>query len=453
MLFKRIESEGLAHYSYIIGDGGEAAVIDPRRDCSIYEWETSRKGHKIKYILETHRNEDYITGSTELKSRTEAEIWHADSQWDYGYGQPVEDGQLWKIGRLKIRAIHSPGHTPGMMSYLLHDPEGYPWIIFTGDSLFAGDVGRVDLLGMDKAEEMADKLYDTIFERILPLGDGLIVCPAHGSGSVCGSEIAERTWTTVGLEKKYNPILQHSNKQNFISLVAKEQERPPYFKKMEEINLRGANILGALQVPSPLSPEEFESKMNNSFILDTRMEVGFGSAHIPGAQSIWMEGLPNFAGWFLSYEKPILLVNENDDPLKAVRYLIRIGYDNIAGYLSGGMLSWHKSGKESSSIETVTVQTLCKYLDKEKTSFILDVRSDKEIDSKGKIEKAFHMHVTQIPNNLEKIPKKEKTFIFCGSGLRSMIAASYLRKNGWKNLTVVLGGLAGWNSTTCPVEI
>jgi hydroxyacylglutathione hydrolase len=171
MLFERIESEGLAHYSYLIGDQGQAVVIDPRRDCGVYVDAAERSGFHIATILETHRNEDYAIGSGELASRTGAEIWHADAQLDYQYGQPVEDGQTWSVGRLEVRALHTPGHTPGSMSYLLHDPDGTPWMVFTGDALFAGDVGRMDLLGADRLEEMAHALYASLFETLLPLGD------------------------------------------------------------------------------------------------------------------------------------------------------------------------------------------------------------------------------------------------------------------------------------------
>ncbi|MEJ2330877.1 MAG: MBL fold metallo-hydrolase, partial [Gammaproteobacteria bacterium] len=163
MLLERIESEGLAHYSYLIGDGGEAAVIDPRRDCTVYVDRAARAGYRVLHVLETHRNEDYIIGSVELAERTGAEVYHADAQWDYQYGRAAEDAQTWNVGRLELEAIHSPGHTPGSMSYLLRDPDGSPWMVFTGDALFAGDVGRVDLLGVERMEEMAGLLYETLF--------------------------------------------------------------------------------------------------------------------------------------------------------------------------------------------------------------------------------------------------------------------------------------------------
>lgn len=451
MIFERIESKGLAHYSYLIGDDGEAIVIDPRRDCNIYLEMASKKGLRISNILETHRNEDYVICSLELADRTNAEIWHADSQLNYQYGNPVENRQTWKIGGLKLEAIHTPGHTLGHMSYLLYDQTGEPWIVFTGDSLFAGDVGRVDLMGMDHAEEMTDKLYDTIFNKLLPLGDEVIVCPAHGSGSVCGSSIADRVWTTIGIERQRNPKLQYSNRNEFIEKIAKKLERPPYFREMERLNLEGPPILGNLPVPTPLSPDEFKEKAKKATVLDTRMELGFNSAHVPGALSIWIDGLPNFAGWFLSYEEPILLVNETNDPTQATRYLTRIGSDNLAGYLSGGMLSWHTAGKTSNSIETITVHELCHLLDEGKPAWILDVRNDEEVE-KEKIPDAHHIHITQLPNNLNKIPKNQTINIFCGSGLRSTIATSFLKQRGWEDIKVVLGGTAGWKSKTCPIE-
>lgn len=453
MLFERIESTGLAHYSYLIGDGREAIVIDPRRDCGVYVDQATRAGSRIKYILETHRNEDYVIGSVELASRTGAEIWHADAQMDYQYGQPVKEGQTWRAGRLVLEALHTPGHTPGSMSYLLHDPDGAPWAVFTGDALFAGDVGRVDLLGMDRAEELANLLYDSVFDTLLPLGDEVLVCPGHGAGSVCGSEIAERVWTTIGLERRLNPKLQFTDREQFVANVAKKLERPPYFRRMESWNLEGAPILGPLPAPTPLKPGAFAEAAKEGFILDTRMDLGFSAAHVPGSLSIWQGRLASFAGWFLPYDKPILLVNEDDDPTPIVRHLLRIGYDDLAGSLAGGMLAWHMSGQESASINTVTVQALCHQLDTEGDAWILDLRSDEEVEHHGEIAGAHQIHITQLPDRLDEVPRDETVYVFCGSGMRSMIGTSLLRRQGWEKVTVVLGGLAGWHSTTCPLEL
>ncbi|MDM7935107.1 MAG: MBL fold metallo-hydrolase [Methanothrix sp.] len=451
MILERFVSQGLAHYSYLLGDGGHALVIDPRRDCEAYQERAGSLGMRIVHILETHRNEDYFVGSAELAARTGAQVWHADSQWGYGYGQPARPGQRWRIGRLEVEAISTPGHTPGSMSYLLRDPEGNPWMVFTGDALFAGEVGRVDLLGEEMAGEMAGMLYESIFERLLPLGDGIIVCPAHGAGSVCGESIAERSWTTIGLERAHNPRLQLKERSQFVAAIqAVRPERPPYFRMMERVNLEGRPLLGRLPSPPPLSAEEFEERGRDAQILDTRTETSFGAAHLPGAQSIWQEGLAAFAGWFLRYDQPLLLVTEAGGVEEATRLLIRLGFDGIEGFLSGGMLGWHMSGRESASIRMITVQELCRLLDREE-ALVLDVRSSGELSSSGTIRGAQHIHLTMLPERMDEVPRDRTVHIFCGSGLRAMVAASFLKRHGWRDLAVVLGGMAGWRSRRCPV--
>lgn len=452
MLFERMESKGLAHYSYLIGDGRDAVVIDPRRDCEAYIERAYGEGMRIKYILETHRHEDFVIGSPELAQRTDAEIWHADGQLDYLYGHSVEDGQTWNVGRLQIQAKHSPGHTPGSMSYLLRDPGGELWMLFTGDALFAGDVGRVDLLGMDRAGEMAGLLHDSIFNRLLPLGDEVIVCPAHGAGSVCGTAIAERMWTTIGLERKLNPKLQFTDEAQFVANVARELERPPYFRLMEKYNVEGAPLLSSLPALAPLSPGEFVREKEEALVVDTRSELGFASAHVPGSLFIWGAGLSDFAGWLLPHDMPILLVSEGENLVQVTRYLLRLGYDGLAGYLAGGMLAWHTAGLESSATRTVTVQQLCFLLDEGEETSILDVRSEEELEKAGRIPLAQHIHITQLPEHLDEVPQDRTVYIFCGSGLRSAVAASLLQRAGWRDLVVVLGGLAGWNSVTCTLE-
>jgi len=452
MLFERIESEGLAHYSYIIGEGTEAVVIDPRRDCGIYVDKAKRAGARIALILETHRNEDYVVGSVELASRTGAEIWHTEPELEYGYGRLARDGQVWKFGRLSLQAIHTPGHTPGSMSYLLKTPQGDPWILFSGDTLFAGDVGRVDLPGLDRMEEMAGLLHESLFERIIPLGDDVIVCPAHGAGSVCGSVIQDRPWTTIGIERRLNPKIQHRNREDFIRDVARELERPPYFRMMEKLNLEGPPVLGSLPVPDPVQAGDFAERAGSGLTLDVRSDLAFGAAHVPGSLFIWRSGLPSYAGWFLSYAKPVFLITPGGPP-EVVPDLVRLGFDNVAGYLAGGMLAWHMAGKESRAVSMLTVQELCRQLDAKMDRWILDVRSEEELDSDGRIPDAHHIHITLLPGRLGEIPKDCTVYIFCGSGLRSMTAASLLARAGWKDIAVVLGGLAGWTSRTCPLKV
>jgi hydroxyacylglutathione hydrolase len=456
MLFERIESEGIAHFSYLVGEGTQAAVIDPRRDCDVYIEKAAAAGMRIETILETHRNEDYVIGSVELGQKTGALILHADAGLPYAYGRPAQEGTTVGVGKLTIRPIHTPGHTTGHMSYLLSDPTGAPWVLFSGDALFAGDIGRTDLLGMDRAEELTGLLYDSIVKKILPLGDHVVLCPAHGSGSVCAADIAERSITTIGLERLHNPKLGHKDRASFVAANARQLERPPYFRMMERLNIESPPALGGLPVPAALSPDTFRKKMGDCLVLDTRSELSFASAHIPGALSIWEEGIPSFAGWFLSYERPILLVTETADTSRAVRYLVRLGFDGIEGMLAGGMLAWHMAGENSARTDTVTAEDVSCDLDTDRGKvappFILDVRSLAELENAGRISGAHHIHITMLPGRIDEVPKDRPVFIFCGSGLRSTIAAGLLERAGHPRPTVVLGGLSGWKSASCPVK-
>jgi len=310
-------------------------------------------------------------------------------------------------------------------------------------------------MGKDLAAENAGLLYESLFKRLLPLGDEVILCPAHGSGSVCGELIAERLWTTIGLEKKHNARLQVKTKEQFVASILKSQpDRPPYFRRMEKVNLEGRPILGALPSPQPLDAKSFFalSEKQNAQILDTRQELAFGAAHVPGSQSIWLEGLASFAGWFLSYDRPILIVGEGNFVENIAAILLRLGFDDISGFLAGGMLSWHMSGMESSAIRTLIVQDLCRLLDEGEPPWILDVRSESELLRDGRIDKAQHIPITAIAKRMDEVPKDMEVYIFCGSGMRSMVAASFLKARGWKSLSVILGGMAGWKSRKCPLK-
>jgi hydroxyacylglutathione hydrolase len=452
VLFERFESEGLAHYSYLIGDGNQAVVIDPRRDARVYVERAAQAGMQVTHVLETHRNEDYVIGSGELADLTDATVLHSgEGDLDYGYGEPIMDGETVTVGRLELKALHTPGHTLGHMSYLLHDPDGEPWIIFTGDALFAGDVGRTDFYGENRLDEITGLLYETLFEKILPLGDEVIVCPAHGAGSACGTAIAERTWTTVGLERKYNPKLQYTDRDTFVANVGKMLEYPAYFRMMEVLNLEGPPVMGTLPAVPALRPYEFAAQATDAQVVDTRMELGFGAAHVPGAVSIPEGRLASYAGWFLTYNRPILLVTEMNDVSQPVRILARMGYDDVTGFLAGGMLAWHTAGLASERIETITVQELCHRLDRDEEPWILDVRSQEEV-ARNEIPTAHNVHLTQLTERMDEVLQGQRVYVFCGSGLRSMISASLLQRAGYDDVTVVLGGLAGWSSVSCPLE-
>jgi hydroxyacylglutathione hydrolase len=257
-------------------------------------------------------------------------------------------------------------------------------------------------------------------------------------------------WTTIGMERLNNPKLRVANRDEFVSITAKKLGYPPYFRQMEKINLEGASACEIL--PVPLTVHEFADMIPNAIVLDTRTELAFGASHVPDSLSIWAAGLPSFTGWFLPTDKPILLVNESNDPEQVARYLFRLGFNSIAGFLSGGMLAWHMAGRETSSIKTVAVQLLCSLLDQGGRSWILDVRSDAELEHAGMVTGAHHIHLIELVNRMNEVPHDQMVFIFCGSGLRSMVAASLLKREGWQNLVVVLGGLSGWRSVSCPIR-
>lgn len=452
MLFKRYKAEGLAHYSYLVGDQGKALLIDPRRDIDAYLEDCASASLRITLVLETHRNEDYVIGSREIESATGAVIYHADSQWDYAYGNPVQDGQEWTVGRLLIKAIHTPGHTPGSMSYLLHDPEGHPWILFTGDLLFSGDVGRMDLLGEDRLGEMAGLMYDSLFNKVLPLGDQVIVCPAHGAGSVCAAEIAERTWTTIGLERRHNPRLQVSSKQDFISQFAKMLERPPYFRKMEELNLKGAPVLGRLPELTPLTPGDFSDVAEDAHLVDTRDQVAYGAGHLNGSLNIWDQILPSFAGWFLDYQKPVAFITNSGDREPIIRTMVRLGFDDLAGFLIGGVVNWARAGRSLETVTTLNMDAFCQLLQSGAAYYLLDVRGEEEIVGEGLVT-AHKIHITQIPDRLAEIPQDIPVYIVCSTGYRSMLVASYLKQHGWDQVDVPIGGIEAWENFGCEFDL
>jgi hydroxyacylglutathione hydrolase len=449
MLFKRIESEGLSHYSYIVGDGTSAAVIDARRDCEEYLQTASEAGLRITHIFETHRNEDYLTGAPELARATGAEILTADAMLGIKHGRPVKDGETFNIGRLKIQAILSPGHTPGHMSYLLFDPDGVPWILFSGDALFAGDVGRTDFLGADMLEEMTGQLYDTIFEKLLPLGDHILLCPAHGPGSVCGASISEREWTTLGIERLHNPRLQVKDRADFVK-TGKMLDRAPYFLRMEEWNVEGPPNLSSVPRLNALTAAEFEEAMAaGAVVLDAREYIEYGVSHIPGAIFVSGHALPVYGGWFLPYDKPILLVAEPDEIEILRRRLLRIGYDNLGGFLGPGMLGWKFAGKAVERIRMPHASEVCEDLKGNKDILLLDVRKPEEVAKGGELPKSVNINLTELAQRYGELPRDKDIYPMCGSGNRAMMGASLLQRLGFTNVAVPLGGIKALKAV-CP---
>lgn len=453
MFVAKVKSEGLAHISYLVGSGTEACVIDPRRDCDEYLRIAAEKEMRIRYIFETHRNEDYAIGSIELASMTGAEIFHGGAI-PFNYGRNLHDGQEFMLGNLRIKALATPGHTYEHFCYSLTDltTGDEPVMVFTGDALFAGDVGRTDLPGEEHREELSGLLYDSLFDKIIPLGMGVVVCPAHGAGSVCGGNISDRDDTTIGIELENNPMLSLT-REEFIAAKMKERiERPPYFRKMEEINLNGPPLLGNLPLPRPLPVDDFRSAMNgNTTVLDVRMPHSFGGAHIAGSMSVWLDGLSQYGGYYLDYERPLLLVVENRSQLQdTVRSLVRIGYDDIPGYLRVGMDMWCRAGAPVEMTRLTTPAEVKGWIDSGKVPVLVDVRNRHELRS-GVIEGSKIIHIGSVESRLDEIPRDRPVVIYCSSGYRGGMGAGLLLKHGYTEVWNMLGGTNAWKALGCPM--
>jgi hydroxyacylglutathione hydrolase len=454
MIFEKIKSAGIAHNSYLIGSGTDAAIIDPRRDCQVYVDSAQEHGLKIRYIFETHRNEDYVIGSIELHNMTRAEIYHGPGL-SWRYGNTLQDGQQFRLGSLRLTAIHTPGHTDESMSYTVADLSSgeAAVMVFTGDTLFVNDVGRIDLYGVEEEERMASNLYNSVFHKILPLGDGVIICPAHGAGSVCGLHIANRDESTIGIERLQNPVLQIKDKDEFVKYkLAEKVERPHYFQQMEIYNLEGAPLIGCMPLPSPLTPLEFRDEIEEgAIVIDTSEPAAFGGAHIKGAYSIWLEGLPVFAGWVLPYDRPILIVLEDQAHLeRAVRYLIRAGYSNIVGYLRDGTEGWYNAGLPTESLPLLSVHQLRSMLNRGEELLVLDARSQDEWNS-GHIEGAIHIYVGDIEQRLSEVPRNRPVAVICTVGHRAGLGASILLRAGYTRVYNVLGSVKAWVAAGFPI--
>lgn len=451
---KQIHSKGLAHNSYFLSSGNEACIIDPRRDARVYLELAWKEEANIKYVFETHRNEDYVIGSMELADVVNLEIIHGPGL-DWKYGKVFEEGQEFTIGNLKIKALHTPGHTDESSSYVVFDMSSgeEPVMVFTGDTLFIGDTGRIDMYGPDEAPRLAEKLYHSIFEKLLPLGDYVIILPGHGAGSVCGGAISDREQSTIGLEKKQNFILRKTEKKDFIQHKLEENHYyAPYFEMMEKYNLEGPPLLKNVPRFKPFLASIFKERIKNGgVVIDTRNPTSFGSTHIPNSYNIWLEGLPSYAGWVIPYDKPLLLVVRDFHNLtEAHKYLLRLGYDNIEGYLVGGITSWYSQAYPTDSFGLLTVSELKQKLETGEKFFVLDVRSLEERKNEF-IEGTKHVYVGELSNKLDQLPKDKPIATLCGNGSRASLAASILKRNGFKEIFNVLGSMIAWKNAKYPL--
>ncbi len=447
MLFLCIKSESLAHNSYIIGSGGEAAVIDPRRDIDAYLDIAREHCMRIKYIFETHRNEDYVAGSSLLSAATGAAIYHSGAL-DFKYGNKAAEGDRFEAGEIRLVVLETPGHTPESLSFVLYEKTGKTALMaFTGDTVFSGSTGRTDL-GGDRAQA-SGILYDSITHKILKLGDSVLLYPAHGAGSICGTGIDERDMTTIGYERLSNPDLQLDRDSFIAKKMAESLVKPAYFQRMEKMNLEGPTASRMMPPLQPLDVHKFKDEIRNGIVLDARMPYAF-AIHVPGAYSIWLDGLGIYAGWISEYEKPIYLVLEKDeDMIKASTSLYRLGFDNIKGYLCGGLETWLEEAMDVDFIGLLVPDSLAGMLSAGKID-VLDVRSDAEW-REGRIKEARHIYVGELERRVNEIPKDRAVACICSTGMRASMAASILKKAGVKTVYNVLGGIEAWKKKDYPL--
>jgi hydroxyacylglutathione hydrolase len=445
MILERVKSKVVSQISYFLGSDDEAIVIDPRRDCQIYVELAKREGMNIKFIFETHRNEDYVVGSQELSHITGAKIYHG-SQLAFRYGKSLTDGQEFYFGELKINSLHTPGHTPESFCYAVTDLDSgdYPVMVFTGDTLFVGDVGRTDFGGPEKRRDWSEKLFDSIFNKLLPLGDHVILLPAHGAGSVCGEGIAEREHSTIGIERLMNPILQKTKKEFIDYLMSSEHHYAPYYKTMERINLQGAPFVGHGPNPKALDPNTFLKQIEKGAIMvDLRSPVSFGGGHIKNSYSIPLKRL-QLGGSVLPYDKPLLLILQNQSQLDYVtKSLTRLGYDNVSGYLQGGFNSWYTASLPINHLSLLTAENLKEKIDNGEQLTLLDVRSKNEWLN-GHIKNVIHIYVGVLEKFSNDVPKDKPIAVICKTGTRASLASSILLREGRTEVFNLLGGMVSW---------
>lgn len=454
MFFQRLKTPGLGQNSYILGCGdGLAVVIDPRRDVDDYLRLARENDLSIAYVLETHRQEDFEFGSRTLAQMTGARIVSGSGAQFGETDVKLEDEEELKVGTTRIVALETPGHTPESMSYAVYvkDSGDKCWGVFTGDTLFVGETGRTDLSDPEKAGENAGILYDSIHAKIAPLGDHTLLYPAHGAGSACGGNISERDDSTLGIEKGTNPVFSKSRRDFVAHKLSVKMARPPYFLHMEEVNRLPGRPLKWPSTFQVLQPSEFQHRMEEGLVIDTRSPEAFAAAHIPGAYNIWLDGVPAFGGWVADENTRIFLVADGREAMEfAVMSLARIGIDSVAGILAGGMEGWRDEGLPIESIATTSASETANWM-QEGRVHVLDVRDEYEWDEKH-IPGAVHHYVGHLEDTLPQLPKDSDIVVHCNVGHRSGVAASILKRNGFTRIHNMLGGITAWENLGLPLE-
>lgn len=446
----------LALGTYYIESNGEAAVIDPLRDPNPYIKMAEERGAKIKYVFETHFHADFVSGHIDLAAKTGASIIYGPTAKPEFEAHIAADGEEFKLGDYTIRVLHTPGHTMESSTYLLVDENGKDHSIFTGDTLFIGDVGRPDLAVKTdlSREDLAGFLYDSLHEKIMPLGNEVIVYPGHGAGSACGKNMSDETFDTLGNQKKVNYALQEMSKAEFIEQVLHGILPPPqYFPKNAVMNKTGYKSYDEVLATSnkPLGVQAFAmEKEKGALVIDTRHQDAFKKGFVPGSVFVGLEG--NFAPWVGAVVEdltaPILLVSDPGTQEEAIMRLSRVGYDNVVGYLEGGYASWASSGRPTDAIESVNAEELAGLI-KSGAANVLDVRKPTEWQSEH-VEGALNIPLTYINSQLDELDKDRTYQVHCAGGYRSVIANSILRRRGYDKLVDVSGGFKAIAETDVP---
>jgi hydroxyacylglutathione hydrolase len=456
MYFKQFYLGCLAHASYMIGSEGEAAVVDPRRDVDSYIEEARAQGLEIRHIIETHLHADFVSGHRELAHRTGAKIYFGAKAGAKFEHVPVREGDEIRMGHVLLRFLETPGHTPESVSILVIDRavSDVPKAVLTGDTLFIGDVGRPDLLGATMtAQELAGMLYDSLHGKLLTLPDSVEVYPAHGAGSLCGRNISSETSSTIGQQRQFNYALKPMPKEDFVRMMTTDlPEAPRYFARDVAINRGGASELGELPEPAALEARDVEAlQRKGAIVLDTRPAAQYGAAHVPGSLHIGLSGqFASWAGALVSPQAPILLVAEDEEQVREARVrLARVGIENVAGYLAGGILEWDRAGLPLATMEQINVGELDERL-REGGVRVVDVRRPGEWKS-GHIGGAVHRPLNALAESAGALSKDEPLVIVCAGGYRSSIATSVLERQGFTRITNVVGGMAAWKSANLEV--
>ncbi|EPL7680296.1 MBL fold metallo-hydrolase [Elizabethkingia anophelis] len=457
MKVEQIYTGCLAQGAYYVVSQGEAVIIDPLREVRPYLDKLQQDNAKLKYILETHFHADFVSGHVDLSDKTGASIVYGPTAKPEFEAIIAKDEEIFEIGDIKIKVLHTPGHTMESSCYLLIDEKGKETALFSGDTLFLGDVGRPDLAQKGKdltQEDLAGMLYDSLMNKIIPLSDEITVYPAHGAGSACGKNMQKETVDTLGNQKKTNYALNQPDKASFIKEVTEGLTPPPgYFAMNVAMNKKGYESFDQVLEHGlkPLSAEAFEAMADETgaLILDTRPAAEFHKGFIPQSVNIGVKG--DFAPWvgamIVDVKQPLLLVTDEGSEEEVITRLSRVGFDNVVGYLKGGLSAWQSAGKETDSVERITPEEFAqRYTEDAK---IIDVRKEGEYAAEH-IAEAYSRPLAYINTWIKDIDPKEHFFLHCAGGYRSMIAASILQARGYRNFTEVEGGFGKIKLTEVP---